>query len=217
MISVGNFEFPKRSTIMQVNTIEAKSKVRKEIRIQSMIDKSMEMLENAVETFDQGETHLSLHPGRYYLGRRRSFRSASNLRGSRAWVEFTALTSDRYERSLSLHTHSLSGFFGRAALSLFNVGNWMAPLHISIKAIHAIQQVEICIGNRNYALDESIDKDQTLIIDSESRSLYKDEQNLARSMDDFPSLEVGTNQVTVQTQPSNAEFFCTIQYRDFWI
>ncbi len=217
MISVGDFEFPKRSTIMQVNTIEAKSKVRKEIRIQSMIDKSMDILENAVESFDQGATHLSLHPGRFYLGRRRSFHTAPNLHGSRTWVEFTALTSDRYERSLSLHTHSLSGFFGRAALSLFNAGNWIAPLHISIKAIQAIHHLEISIGNRICELDETLDEGQSLIVDSESRSLFKDEKSLARSMDDFPSLDVGVNQVTVQAQPSNADFFCTIQYRDFWI
>jgi len=217
MISVGNYEFPKPSTIIQVNTIEAKSKVRKEIRIQSMIDSSTDMLENAVESFDQGETHLSLHPGRFYLGRRRSFCVAPNLRGSRTWVEFTALTNDRYERSLSLHTHSLSGFFGRAALSLFNVGNWIAPLHVSIKAIHAIEHLDITIGNRICELDESIGEGQTLIIDSESRSLFKDEKPLARSMDDFPSLELGVNQVAVQAQPSSAEFLCTIQYRDFWI
>ena len=81
MIAIGAFQFPERNTVLQVNLIEAKSKVRKEIQIQSLVQSEsktahkddLSKLQSAVEAFDRQQTALSLSRGRYYQGRRRFF------------------------------------------------------------------------------------------------------------------------------------------------
>lgn len=218
MITIGDFTFPERTTVLTVNTIEAKSKVRKEIRIQSMLDGSLEDLRQAIESFDRGETSLSIHPGRYYMGRRRYLRITPISSDSMAWVDFWILANDRYERSSILHTQSLNPFFGRVDFSLLNSGNWQAPLYFTIQPSNEITHVEISSAGGTFIVDENIRSDNTLVIDSEKRLVSVNGCNYcAFTNDNYPFLSSGANSLSIQIRPSEVVVGCAIQYRDFWI
>ncbi|MGC9329837.1 MAG: phage distal tail protein [Candidatus Hinthialibacter sp.] len=218
MITIGDFSFPERTTIAQVSVIEAKSKVRKEIRIQSMLKGSLEPLRRAIEAFDRGDAALSLQAGRYYMGRRREFMAASNLPGGAAWVDFWVLTRDRYERSEALHAHVVEITTGQGDFSLFHLGNWTAPLCAVLHPSQTVEKIEITTAAEVFALEENIPAGGELIVDSETRQVFVDGENRRASAGlSFPHLTPGANAVTVQTRPAEAAATCTLQYRDRWV
>ncbi|MBN2326316.1 MAG: hypothetical protein JXR73_04115 [Candidatus Omnitrophica bacterium] len=218
MITIGDFSFPERTTIAQVSVIEAKSKVRKEIRIQSMLKESPEALQRAIEAFDRGDASLSLQAGRYYMGRRRELLATSNLPGGATWVDFLVLTRDRYERSEAIHAHLVEITTGRGDFSLFNLGNWTAPLCAVLRPSQAVERFEITTASEVFALEETIPAGGELIVDSDARQVYVNGENRRASAGlSFPHLIQGANVVAVQTLPAEAAATCTLQYRDRWV
>ncbi len=218
MISIGDFSFPPRTTTVQVYLIEAKSKVRKEIRILSMLEEPADELQKAVESFDRGEASLSIHPGRFYQGRRRKLHINPTLPPPLVWVDLLVLTNDRYERSSSLHTQSKYVSFGQADFELDNAGNWDAPISISIQPADPLLRVEILSGSDPFVINQSLTSGSILEIDSENRRVVVDGINCYSSANkEFPLLMPGSHLVTVQVEPADAEVLCTVRYRDFWI
>jgi hypothetical protein len=218
MITIGDFAFPPKATVARVQVTEAKSKVRKEIHIQSMIDGSLEEMRRAVEAFDRGETMLSLNAGRFYGGRRRSLRVTPIASSSLNWVDFWILTHDRYERSSILHTHTLNSFIGQADFSLHNLGNWAAPLYFSIQPSMEISHLEITVAGRVFVVDEKISNSAELIVDSENHLTSINGGNCcAYTNDNYPFLDAGAHSISIQVQPSEASASGFVQYRDYWI
>lgn len=218
MISIGDFTFPPKTTLARVQITEAKSKVRKEIHIQAMIDGSLENLRQSVESFDRGEASLSLNEGRYYGGRRRFLRVTPVALSSLHWVDFWILTHDRYERSSALHTHTLNPFIGDTLFSLANAGNWTTPLYFSIQPSIEISHMEIAVAGSVFVVDENISKDSELIVDSENRLVSVNGGNYcAYTNDNYPFLEPGAHSISIQVQPSEASMSGFAQYRDYWV
>lgn len=226
MIAIGNFTFPKHTTLVQTNTIEAKSKVRKEIYVQSVLRKeniaelkrTLDELQKSVESFDRQQVPLSINTGRYYLGRRRSMQITPAASEPLAWIEFQVLTNDRYERSLILHRHEQNLYFGQAVFSLFGLGNWNAPLMLTLESSETLSGVQVSTANETFAITGPIDMSQPLTIDAENRQVISGETNLyAAANESFPAIVPGPNQVTVKVEPASAEVTCTVQYRDYWV
>lgn len=219
MIAIGNFSFPESSTVAQVGLIEAKSKVRKEIRIRSMLRGSAEEFLHALEAFDRGEESLSIHSGRYYQGRRRELRITPNLPSSLCWVDVWILTDDRYERSSILHQHALDTVEGLATFELLNEGNWSTPLWITLQPAQMIQRIGIVGGEGEaFQMDESIPEGSTVVIDAENRLVTLDSENRFMTANQkFPYLAVGSHDVSIQVEPSDVPVHCVVSYRDTWI
>ena len=182
------------------------------------LERAMGELQEMMESFDLQQVPLSVHPGRFYLGRRRSLRITPAAMEPLAWVEFHALTDDRYERSLILHRHEQNLYFGQAMFSMFNLGNWIAPFVLTLESIESLNSIQVSAAGETFSINGPIDMTQPLLIDSESRQVTAGDENLYASANEtFPVLVAGSNQVTVKVQPSSADVQCSVQYRDYWI
>lgn len=226
MITLGAFSFPPETTLLQVNQIEAKSKVRKEIRIRSLLAEVNETalqqrlsdLRAAVEYFDQQQAYLSLSPDRFYRGRQRFLQTMPFPQESIAWTELLILTHDRYERSLAQHQLSLVVQNGSADFTLTNQGNWPAPLYVSLTPSQLLTAVHLTFGETTFTVTAEIPADTALVIDTENRKVTLGEESLyAFSNEAFPSLVAGANSLSLQIEPSSSETYCTIQFRDYWV
>ncbi len=226
MIKIGDFQFPGSATECQVSVIEAKSKVRKEIQIRSLLradssgdlDLALADLRHAVEAFDKQDAAVSLHPGRYYHGRRREFHVIPVPSGLAAWIELMILTLDRYERGLTLYTQESTAAFGQGRFSLFNRGNWQAPLFLTFEPDASLDRLQILTADDFLSLEETLPAGQVITVDSEKRELLVQGRNrysLANGR--FPFLRPGINALTVQFHPTSAKVRCVIRYRDYWV
>ncbi len=225
MVRIGSFIFPPKTTSVQLEMIEAKSKVRKQYRIQSLIRQktpdqlrqTLEDFQSALEAFDRNENELSLHPGRYHHGRRRHLQIVPGPCQTIAFIDLTLLTSDRYERSLILHQHSMNTSYGQALFSLFQLGNWKAPLHAHIQTNASISSLRFQF-DRLYTLAAEIDAGSTILIDPDLRKTTVNETPIQTSSDtEYPYLLPGSNQVIIQVEPKSASLFCQLHYRDRWV
>ncbi len=226
MITLGDFQFPSSTTECQVSVIEAKSKVRKEIQIGSLLradvkwdlDLALGDLRHAVEAFDKQDAALSLHSGRYYHGRRREFHVTPVPSGLVAWIELTALTLDRYERGMTLYTHEGTVSFGLGRFSLFNLGNWKAPLFLTFEPDAPLDRLQVQTSDDFLSLEENLPAGHVITTDSEKRELLVQGRNrysIAHGC--FPFLRPGINTLTVRFHPASAKVRCVIQYRDVWV
>ena len=226
MITIGDFRFPEAATECQVSVIEAKSKVRKEIQIRSLVradspwdlDLVLADLRHAVEAFDKQDAELSLHPGRYYHGRRREFHVTPVPAGLAAWIELMVLTLDRYERGTTLYSHESTVAFGQGRFSLFHRGNWLAPLFLTFEPDASLDRLQILTADDFLSLDETLPAGQAITADSEKRELLVQGRNrYSIANGRFPFLRPGINTLTVRFQPTSAKVRCVIQYRDYWV
>ncbi|NPU97897.1 MAG: hypothetical protein HPY51_11870 [Candidatus Omnitrophica bacterium] len=226
MITLGDFRFPEAATECQVSVIEAKSKVRKEIQIRSLLradsrwdlDFALAALRHAVEAFDKQEAALSLHPGRYYHGRRREFHETPVPAGLAAWIELLVFTLDRYERGATLYAHESTAAFGQGRFSLFHRGNWLAPLFITLEPEAPLTQLQFLTADDFLTLEETLPAGQVITADSEKRELLVQGRNrYSIAHGRFPFLRPGINTLTVRFQPQSAKVRCVIRYRDFWV
>jgi hypothetical protein len=226
MISVGNYSFPDNTTMLHVHEIEAKSKVRKEIRIQSLISRHNESallndlssLRAAMESFDRQLATLSLSPGKYVCGRKRSFQIIPYPAEALAWIDLLILTNDRYERSVILHRHETEILAGRAVFPLFNRGNWLAPLRMTVIPANDISAIHVQTETSEFTLSTPITEGQIAIIDAENRSVLVGNNNAySAGNEEFPFLQAGSNHLTISIEPSTVTAQCKIEYRDVWI
>ncbi len=226
MTRIGTYDFPDQTTIVQINEIEAKSKIRKEIHIQSLIEspdptalrEQTDTLQAELESFDKQQATVSLEAGKYYNGRKRNCRIIPRPEESLAWVDLLLLTNDRYERSLALHRYNEDTHAGRAQFSLFNSGNWFAPILVTLIPASDIHSLRIQNENGEFSLDAEITADQTVVIDSETRRISLEGNNLyAATNEEFPILQSGANHVTISIEPMDTVAHCTIEYRDTWV
>lgn len=226
MIAIGSFQFPDHLTTTHLTIIEAKSKVRKEIRIQSLLrlnnprllEDTLNQFRGELESFDRQETELYLHQGRFYKGRQRHVQIVPSPDQSLAFIDLLVLTNDRYEWGSILHTHQQKLFNGQALFSLFNLGNWVTSPLITITPTETIESVQLKTLQEDFSLNQSIENGQTLIIDSETYSTKLDGNTIHSAINEnYPVLLPGSNHITIRTQPTSAEVHCTIQYRDKWV
>lgn len=226
MIALGSFSFPAGSTVCHLSMIEAKSKVRKEIRIQSMmqghtrtiLEEQMDIMRGMLEAFDRQEQHLSLQPGRYYMGRRREFHLSPCPDSPLAWVDLSILTEDRFERSLALHEHSFTWQGGTADISLLNQGNWRSPLFIQFNLQTPASRMQIVSPEGLFDVQEAMTAGSTVKIDSESRLVSLNDQNIVIPVEEpFPGLFPGINQLHFTVSPANVLGSIIVRYRDIWV
>ncbi|MBD3266460.1 hypothetical protein GF373_07295 [bacterium] len=226
MISIGTFIFSKDSTLAHVSNIEAKSRVRKAIRIQSMlrgttsdrVRRDAEELQSMVESFERGEATLSMNAGRYYDGRRREFHLTPCPDGTLAWVDLLVLTHDRYERSTTLHQQAATSIAGRIPLSLFSIGNWKCPLAIQLQADMDLTALRIESAEGVFSVNQAMPGGTPILINAENR-LYKIGEETRQTESDavFPYLHPGMNAVEIKTEPISAHVEAKTNYRDFWV
>lgn len=226
MIAIGSFQFPADSTVARVEHIEAKSKVRKEITIQSMIqetnderlEEAIEQLKQSVELFDRHETDMSLQTGRYYQGRRRRLSITPIRPFQKAWVELVVLTEDPYERGLALRGAEQDLIAGEALFQLDSAGNWQTPIDLTLAVQDAITRLEIDANGRLFVLNHSIDNGNTISVDSFHRVVTVNGVNAFPSAQEpFPVLDPGSNVLLVRVLPQTAAAHCRVEYRDQWI
>jgi len=226
VIAIGNFSFPENTTSLQTAVIEAKSKVRREIRIQSLLRKEnrealqadLAELQANVEAFDRREADLSIHPGRYFYGRRRSLQIAPSPCDALAFAELLVLTDDRYERGRILHSHNLDAYWGRADFALFNLGNWISPLKMALVFESEVSSLQITANESVFSLTNSFVAGQSLVIDSETRQTLLDGETLHAAADqNYPFLAPGSNHLLIRIEPTSAKVHCSAQYRDVWV
>ncbi|MEW6233973.1 MAG: hypothetical protein AB1656_01170 [Candidatus Omnitrophota bacterium] len=226
MIAIGNFSFPEKTTSLQTAVIEAKSKVRREIRIQSLLRKenretlqaALGELQASVEAFDRREADLSIHPGRYFYGRRRSLQIVPSPCDSLAFAELMVLTDDRYERGRILHNHDLEAYWGRADFALFNLGNWISPLKIALEFDGEASSLKITANENVFSLTNPYAAGQSLVIDSETRQTMLDGETFHAAADqNYPFLAPGSNHLLIHIEPMSAKVRCSAQYRDVWV
>jgi hypothetical protein len=224
MIAIGSFLFPVSTTMVQTGMVEAKSKVRKEIRIQSMLTnqkttlpQDVAHLREMVERLDRRDAVLSLEAGRFMYGRRRHFSVAVSPDESLAWVDLTVLSEDRYERSQTWHEHAINWQAGSAVFSVFNLGNWLAPCVICMQPPVALTRIAINDGERDYVLETDLDANKVLRIDSEQRQVTIDGEQTVLSLDEYPMLSPGENTMTVSVVPEISATQCRLGFRDFWV
>ncbi|MBZ0258252.1 phage tail family protein [bacterium] len=226
MTRIGGFLFPEKSTHTQCAMVEANSKVRKEIRIRSLLrapspqalDERLQQLQAAVEAFDHGDAMVSLQPGQAHYGRRRSFEIAPERRSLAAGVDLLLWTRDRYARSETLHQNQDETYMSEAQFSLFNRGNWKSPLQVSVNAKAKIDSLTIETENESFTINTTIQTGETLVVDSEERTVQINGRNAFASCNQlFPFLQPGANHLWISLAPAGANAQCVIAFRDVWV
>ncbi|MDX9752927.1 MAG: hypothetical protein RBU29_03150 [bacterium] len=226
MITLGSFTFPIAWTFYEITMIEAKSKVRKEIHLQSLLheptgaqmEAKVALARHMVEAFDRDEVSLSLTPGRYYEGRRREFLVVPGPGKRRAWLAMLLWTKDRFERSLTWHEQSQAAQAGRIEFSLVNAGNWRSPLWMRIAVESPISTLRVESAAGRLEIDVPLNPGQRLEIDTTLHLWAVDGQALPLQPDlPFPILNPGENTVSVVVTPVAASAQCTIRFQDYWV
>lgn len=226
MVQIGAFGFPKKNTFTQCKLVEANSKVRKEVRIRSLLrasspsglDETLQQLQAAVEAFDHGDETLSLTAGQIHYGRRRSFEIAPEKRSLAAGVDLLLWTIDRYARSEILHHHEDETYQGQARFAVLNRGNWNTPVQVFVHAKDKIESLNIKCGKATFTLNTSIQPGEIMVVDSENRSVQIDGRNVFDlSNQQFIGLQPGANHVRITHSPANDGAQCSITYRDLWV
>lgn len=226
MMRIGNFAFPPQRTTVQATTIEAKSKVRKEIRLRALLIDDLSdvhaeriaQLRAEIERFDRDQAAFSQHPGRYYTGRQRRVLIHSHPRKPLTWVDLTLLTHDRFERSQALHQTGGETDEGARTLHVWNRGNWPSPFTLILEAHSEIESLNAALGDETFTFGQAMQAGQTLVLDTEEPSVWLDQANaFAGGNQVFPQLAPGENSVEITLAPATAQAQCTLQFRDFWI
>ncbi len=226
MTRIGGYVFPSAATHVQTKLVEANSKVRKEVRIRSLVraaspsllEDQLQELQAAVELFDQGGATLSLQPGQIHYGRRRSLEIAPHRRSLAAGVDLLAWTRDRYARSEALHQNEAETYLGKAHLSVFNRGNWNSPAQFTIEAKSAVELITIETEDETFTLNGAVNPGETVLVDSENHRVEIDGRNeFASCNQQFPILAPGANALRVSLSPNGAEAGCRVAFRDVWI
>jgi phage-related protein len=226
MITIGDYTFPEESTFFSCQQVEAKSKVRKSIRMQSMIretnldqlDETINLLRREVERFDRQETTVSVEAGRYYYGRRRECTIVPMEFSCMIWFECELFTLDRYERSIALYEFIQDTVNGICIFTCQNSGNWESPTLCTITNHDPIEQIAITIGDHVFSVNQSIEAEKTIVIDAEHRTVTVDGVNIFFAADEpFVFLQPGENEVQCQITPQTASSQVCLEYRDFWI
>lgn len=226
MISIGSFQFPQDRTFYEVKLIEAKSKVRKEIHITTLLDESevsplqdqLELLQGCVEAYDRGQAQLSLNSGRYYKGRRRELNVLPDMPHQLAFVKFISLTDDRFERSSAVHVVENNIVNGILTQSVYNNGNWQSSPTIIIVPDEDITDLSIKNEDNEFQLNYAIPANTQVIINSHDRSVFLDTQGLLTGSDvEYPQLNTGSNSFEFSLTPNTANASVQIKYQDIWV
>lgn len=226
MIRVGAFAFPQESTEVETRTIEAKSKVRKEVRIQSVIgrrwglsvDEQLTEMQASLERFDRNEATLSIHPGRFYRGRQRHYQCHATPEADMAWIDLTFLTADRMERSERVHTCSVALEAGEAMVSLYQQGNWPSPARIVIACDERMEAFVLRNGDEEFRVAVELEAGDVLDIRGEDRSLFRNgERFLTDVQGAFPEVRPGVQPWIVGAEPGGAAGQVRIEYHDVWV
>lgn len=225
MIQIGDFVYPEHTTA-RVREIEAKSKTRKRIDIDTVLEapaptelqNRLNVLRRAIERFDIGEAHLVFNPGRFYLGRRRYWIAVPDPSGRVAWARLAVLSRDRFERGLELRQQILQMDGALVQFTLENAGNWASPPFFEIAPAQSIEGVSIEWDGGVFELTGPVQPGQTVAIDSENRLVQIDgDHRLAQSNETFPMIEPGSHAFAISADPPGAEAQVTVNHRDVWV
>lgn len=226
MIKIGSFSFPSTRTWWRSTTVEALSKERREIVIEAIIAtpedptgvrRGIEELECEVERLDRGEATISLHPGRFFAGRRRELSTAPCPRGDAVRVRLTILTLDRFERSEILHRESMDLQPPTNSTRVLNRGNQSTPPCFEIQPSGSVSGFEIEVGADRMTYSGPLESGDHLLLDCENnKATLNETTNVTHLVDVFRWLSPGWSRVAIHASGSaNGDF--AITYRDLWI
>ncbi len=226
MICIGTFTFPERTTTWRSIIIEALSKERREIILDSLlleadcplgVQRRLDELREEIERFDRGQANLSLHENRFFEGRRRELKIAPSPREDAARVQLRILTLDRFERSTELHTHSADLQPPTNTVRLLNRGNHATPPLITIQPSGTIESFTLNIDAAELTYEGGLGSGDRLSLDSEANTaLLNDTENVTHLVDQFPWLDSGWNRAAVVVSGA-ANGLMQIEYRDLWV
>jgi len=229
MITLGGFTFPDRRTHVRVRTREVLSRVRKEIEVFSLLvhyeslealEADLEALEGELEKFDRAETQLSIHPGRYFMGRRRDLRRFVEPAHLAATVHLLVLTEDRFERSTEEHQETLAFTESGQSIVLSQAGNGLAFAKYRLTAGGNLVEPRISDGTRSLVFEDSLSAGETLELDGDAHTAVRnDTENVLPLLSgEFPLLSPRETTITYSDDVSSSHTgTLRIDYRDLWV
>ena len=226
VVSIGSFVFPKKTTWWRSTTIEALSKERREIIVEAILavpentielNRQIEDLQREMERLDRGEATLSLHPGRYFAGRRRELSIAPSGRGDAARVRLVILTLDRFERSQELRCEKADLQPPTNSIHVLNHGTHPTPPIFRIQSSGAVGSLNIDVGSENLMYSGTLASNDNLLLDCENnKATLNETTNVTHLVNGFPLLPSGWSTVTIHVS-GEANGICQITYRDLWV
>ena len=226
MVEIGSFCFPKDTTFWKSVTLEALSKERREITIESVIsavgnpletERQLEALQKELESFDRGEAHFSVHFKRYFEGRRREFSVTPSRNGDAVKIHLVILTLDRFERSEEIHTQTIDLQPPTNTARILNRGNHSSPPCLLIQPSSPIEGFYIDVGSETLTYNGIINSGDILHIDCENlKAILNDTVIVTHYIDSFPLLPPGWSDVTINGV-GDQYGTCEISHRDLWV
>lgn len=228
MIAIGTYAFPPRATVADVETVEIDGRVRKRVRIRSLLDgfssfallqAQVALLEQQVEAFHNGTAQLLLHPGRSYAGRRRALTKFVDERARIAAVRVEIETEDQFERATTPTEYVTFISQNGEGQQATNAGNAPARPTIRILAAGRLVHPTISDGVRALTYGAVLESGHILDLDSDAQTAVVDLSTnvLGDCGGEFPLLLPGENIITFTADPSgDAVCDLYVKYRDTW-
>lgn len=229
MVTLGGFVFPEQRTFVRVRTREVLSRVRKEIEIYSLLIHyasleglrgDLEALEGELEKLDRGEVSLSIHEGRYFMGRRRDLQRFVEPRHLAATIHLLVLTEDRFERSVEEHQETLALSESGQAMVVSQAGSGLAFARFLLTAGGTLVKPRISDGTRSVVFEASLESGETLELDGDARTAKRNssENVLHLVSGEFPLLSPGDTTITyTDDEASSHTGTLEVRYRDLWV
>lgn len=226
MIQIGDFIFPEKGTVIRNSLIEAKSKIRREIRLLTLLRgldpvdfrQQLNLFQESVEAFDRREANLLLHPGRYHQGRRRELHVLPVKGKPLAWIDLLILTQDRFERSIDLHEHDFASTASQAMITPSHEGNWRSPFHLTLTPSEAITSLQVQTAEETFTANVRMEEGQSLVMDTGERTFTVDGvNNYNHIQKEFPFIQPGVYPVILQVEPVGVEFTGNLQFQAYWV
>jgi hypothetical protein len=226
MAHIGSFQFPDDTTLIDSKTEFVLGRVRRLITITTVLRRfagrsefqdALAGFEAEIERFDCGEVDLSINPGRYLLGRRRRFSLSKDERSCLAVAALEVLTSDRFERSESLHEFSAPITGSPQTFSIPVDGNWPALPRIQINLNQSVNSLTVSGGGKSMTLPLALSAQDIVVLDSEERSALLNSTNALGSVTgDFVELTASGETLTVTSSPAALNGTLSVWWRDRW-
>ncbi|MFH1742137.1 MAG: hypothetical protein ABIH23_24300, partial [bacterium] len=181
------------------------------------LNRQIEDLQREMESLDRGEATLSLHPGRYFEGRRRELSIAPSGREDAARIRLIILTLDRFERSQELHCEKADLQPPTNSIHVLNRGTHPTPPIFRIESSGAVGSFAIDVASEKLTYGGELASNDNLLLDCENnKATLNETTNVTHLVDVFPLLPSGWSTVAIHVS-GEANGICEITYRDLWV
>jgi len=229
MARIGTFQFPDDTTVIDLSRRFIRGRDRKISNLTSILNRfssqadlkqAVRDLRREVERFDQGETDLSVHDGRFLMGRRsRSDIEEHEDRGL-AVIRLEVFSDDRYERSETEFQATFNLTTSPQVLNFSPGGNWNTPPTLVLTATATISNPSLTDGERTLTYSGDLLLGELIELDGEKRTATKNgtENVLNDISGEFVELTPDSAALTYtdsSTPAPNATLL--VKWRDRWV